>query len=98
MANVTVSEIAGFGVGALLLIAASAAPKVDSFVARSQRRSLKLCEECGGVTRLPCLKCKGRGQVTEGFFSALSSEPRESTPCLACKGRGQFPCPSCSKQ
>ncbi len=41
MANVTVSEIAGFGVGALLLIAASAAPKVDSFVARSQRRFSK---------------------------------------------------------
>ncbi len=61
-------------------------------------RSLKLCEECGGVTKLPCLKCKGRGQVTEGFFSALSSEPKESTPCLSCKGRGQFPCPSCSKQ
>jgi hypothetical protein len=40
-------------------------------------RFLKLCEECGGVTKLPCLKCKGRGQVTEGFFSALSSEPRE---------------------
>ncbi|CAK9189714.1 unnamed protein product [Sphagnum troendelagicum] len=98
MANITASEIAGFGVGALLLIAALAAPKVDSFVARSQRRSLKLCEECGGVTKLPCLKCKGRGKVTEGFFSALSSEPRESTPCLACKGRGQFPCPSCSKQ
>ncbi|CAM6033712.1 unnamed protein product [Sphagnum compactum] len=90
MANVTVSEIASFGVGALLLIAASAAPKVDSFVARSQRTF--------SVTKLPCLKCKGRGQVTDGFFSALSSEPRESTPCLACKGRGQFPCPSCSKQ
>jgi hypothetical protein len=38
MANITASEIAGFGVGALLLIAALAAPKVDSFVARSQRR------------------------------------------------------------
>ncbi|KAH8959377.1 hypothetical protein BDL97_06G075500, partial [Sphagnum fallax] len=89
------SEIAGSGFGALLLIAALAAPKVDSFAARSQRRSL--CEECGGVTKLACLKCKGHGQVTEGLFSALSSEPRESTPCLACKGRGQFPCPSCSK-
>ncbi|KAH8959324.1 hypothetical protein BDL97_06G073300 [Sphagnum fallax] len=87
MANITASEIAGFGVGALLLIAALAAPKVDSFVARSQRRC--------SVTKLPCLKCKGRGQVTEGFFSALSSEQRERIPCLACKGRGQFPCPSC---
>jgi hypothetical protein len=38
MANITASEIAGFGVGALLLVAALAAPKVDSFVARSQRR------------------------------------------------------------
>ncbi|KAH9559745.1 hypothetical protein CY35_06G072800 [Sphagnum magellanicum] len=38
MANITASEIAGFGIGALLLIAALAAPKVDSCVARSQRR------------------------------------------------------------
>jgi hypothetical protein len=42
MANITASEIADFGFGALLLIAALAAPKVDPFVARSQRRSLEL--------------------------------------------------------
>ncbi len=41
MANITASEIAGFGFGALLLIAALAAPKVDSFVARSQSRFSK---------------------------------------------------------
>ncbi|KAH9557333.1 hypothetical protein CY35_07G080200 [Sphagnum magellanicum] len=45
MANITAAEIAGFSISALLLIAALAAPKVNSFVVHSQRRSL----ECGGM-------------------------------------------------
>lgn len=38
MESITANEIAGLGVGALLLAAALATPKVDSFVARGQRR------------------------------------------------------------
>jgi hypothetical protein len=40
MEGLTSSEIAGFVVGALLLGATIAAPKVDGFIASSQRRSL----------------------------------------------------------
>ena len=40
MEGLTGSEIAGFVVGALLLGAPIAAPKVDGFIASSQRRSL----------------------------------------------------------
>ncbi|KAH8957185.1 hypothetical protein BDL97_07G078700 [Sphagnum fallax] len=42
--QITAAEIAGFSVSALCLIAALAAPKVNSFVVHSQRRSLG----CGG--------------------------------------------------
>jgi hypothetical protein len=38
MANITAAEIAGFSVSARLLIAALAAPKVNSFVVHSQCR------------------------------------------------------------
>lgn len=40
MDNITASEIAGFGVGTLLLCATIAAPKVDALISASQRRSL----------------------------------------------------------
>jgi hypothetical protein len=42
MEGLTGSEIAGFVVGALLLGATVAAPRVDGFIASSQRRSLSL--------------------------------------------------------
>ncbi|OMP05896.1 hypothetical protein COLO4_08471 [Corchorus olitorius] len=38
MENITASEVAGFGVGTLLLCATIAAPKVDAFISASQRR------------------------------------------------------------
>ena len=38
MENITASELAGFGVGTLLLCATIAAPRVDSFISTSQRR------------------------------------------------------------
>lgn len=38
MDNVTASEIAGLGVGTLLLCATFAAPKVDALIAAFQRR------------------------------------------------------------
>ncbi|CAK9231710.1 unnamed protein product [Sphagnum troendelagicum] len=45
--QITAAEIAGFSVSALRLIAALAAPKVDSFVVHSQHRfSLWNVEEC----------------------------------------------------
>jgi len=40
MDNITASEIAGFGVGTLLLCVTIAAPKVDAFISASQRRLL----------------------------------------------------------
>ncbi|KAL2620645.1 hypothetical protein R1flu_000850 [Riccia fluitans] len=33
------TKIAGFGVGVFLLVASLAAPKVDAFIARAQRRN-----------------------------------------------------------
>jgi len=38
MDNITASEVAGFGVGAVLLCATVAATKVDAFFSSSQRR------------------------------------------------------------
>lgn len=38
MDNVTASEVAGMAVGALLLAATVAAPRVDAFISASQRR------------------------------------------------------------
>ncbi|MBA0846530.1 hypothetical protein Goshw_003539 [Gossypium schwendimanii] len=37
MEHITASEVAGFGVGTLLLCATIAAPKVDAFISASQR-------------------------------------------------------------
>lgn len=45
MESITANEVAGLGVGALLLAAALAAPKVDAFIARGQRR-LVCCVIC----------------------------------------------------
>ncbi|KAL2642112.1 hypothetical protein R1flu_009699 [Riccia fluitans] len=93
----TESEIAGFGVGAFLLVASLAAPKVDAFIARAQRRTLKLCEACGGVQKLPCKKCRGRGQERVGFSTPWEKSNSSAPACGACNGRGQIPCSSCCK-
>lgn len=45
MESITANEVAGLGVGALLLAAALAAPKVDAFIARGQRRLVR-CVIC----------------------------------------------------
>lgn len=42
MQSLTSNEVAGFAVGALLLGATIAAPKVDAFIAAAQRRLYKL--------------------------------------------------------
>lgn len=46
MDNITASEIAGLGVGTLLLCATIAAPKVDAFVSASQRRLFDYKSHC----------------------------------------------------
>jgi hypothetical protein len=93
MDTFTESEVAGFGVGALLLEASLAAPKVDFFFAKYQRRAMKLCETCDGVRKLPCKKCRGRGQ--EQVLVAMPWQGKAASSCDACGGRGQLPCPSC---
>jgi hypothetical protein len=56
-------------------------------------RDLKLCMECGGVTRIPCVRCKARGTLNQDLFPFdVSGKP---TTCPACRGKGNFPCPSC---
>ena len=45
MESITANEVAGLGVGALLLAAALAAPKVDAFIAKGQRRLVR-CVIC----------------------------------------------------
>ncbi|GLJ44206.1 hypothetical protein SUGI_0922910 [Cryptomeria japonica] len=52
MEDIRASEVAGFCVGGLLLVVALAVPKVDSFIANSQRSSLGICERCGGLKEL----------------------------------------------
>lgn len=102
--QVSASEIAGFCVGALLVAATVAAPRVDLFIAQGQRRNLGLCMECGGLGRAYCSKCKGRGRVTPGWISLLPSLLTEEknaapphSPCDSCRGKGHFPCSSCSQ-
>ncbi|PON82094.1 Heat shock protein DnaJ, cysteine-rich domain containing protein [Trema orientale] len=100
MENITASEVAGFGVGAFLLCATIAAPKVDAFISASQRSSLGMCKRCGNLRMIACTKCKGAGLVREGSLFGLSlvDEPKEiSTACPNCQGRGHFGCPDCSK-
>ncbi|XP_042970484.1 uncharacterized protein LOC122303018 isoform X2 [Carya illinoinensis] len=38
MENITASELAGFGVGTLLVCVTIAAPRIDAFISASQRR------------------------------------------------------------
>ncbi|KAJ7522071.1 hypothetical protein O6H91_19G082200 [Diphasiastrum complanatum] len=101
MESITSSEVAGMVVGALLLASTLAAPKVDSFIARSQRRSLKLCEKCGGLTKIPCLKCKGRGELKLDVLplsaSFRKSQANSYEKCGHCDGKGKFDCSTCSR-
>lgn len=45
----TLDQIAGLAFGFLLLAFYLSATQIDKFVAKSQRRQLGLCEECGGL-------------------------------------------------
>ncbi|KAK9151744.1 hypothetical protein Syun_010053 [Stephania yunnanensis] len=102
MENVTANELAGFGVGALLICATIAAPKVDSFIAASQRSSLGLCKRCGGLRMIACPRCKGAGSVRGGpnFFSIFDVGGQQdkvaSISCITCQGKGNMSCSECS--
>ncbi|KAK1273365.1 hypothetical protein QJS04_geneDACA021459 [Acorus gramineus] len=110
MENITLSEIAGLGVGALLFCATVAAPKIDSFISSSQRRNLGMCRRCGDLRMIACSNCKGTGLVRNGGpfgFSLLDDlsqslgdgqNPISSKPCIKCKSKGCFSCTECSNK
>ncbi|OIV90199.1 hypothetical protein TanjilG_01395 [Lupinus angustifolius] len=109
MDNITASEVAGLGVGTLLLCATFAAPKIDALFSSSQRSSLGMCKKCGNLRRLACSRCKGTGSVKEGgiFGINLADDLYESLgnreskvkqiACIKCQAKGYFSCPECSK-
>ncbi|KAL5216969.1 hypothetical protein ABZP36_017653 [Zizania latifolia] len=109
MEGLTASEIAGFGVGALLVCATIAAQRVDGFVATSQRMSLGMCKRCGDLRIVACPQCKGIGSVRKGgiftfdilddVYESLGAERKTSNlvPCTKCRSKGHFFCPECSK-
>ncbi|MFS8011063.1 hypothetical protein Hanom_Chr14g01304431 [Helianthus anomalus] len=104
--HITASEVAGYGVGALLLCATITAPKIDSFISASQRSSLGMCKRCGDLKLIACSNCKGSGSLKQGGaigfgpsdvpFTGGNSMMR-SLSCNKCRSRGHFPCPECSK-
>ncbi|KAI9153175.1 hypothetical protein LWI28_007210 [Acer negundo] len=61
--GLTSSELAGFGVGTLLLWATLSAPKLDALFSASQRSSLGMCKRCGDLRMIACSRCKGTGYV-----------------------------------
>ncbi|XP_015080668.1 uncharacterized protein LOC107024240 [Solanum pennellii] len=99
--HITASEIAGFGVGGLLLAATIYAPKIDSFISTSQRSSLGMCKKCGDLRLIACSSCKGSGTIKEGPFNFILLEDKSkvgsSSSCMKCRARGHFQCPECSK-
>ncbi|CAH1443556.1 uncharacterized protein LOC111876647 [Lactuca sativa] len=100
--HITASEVAGYGVGALLLCATISAPKIDSFISASQRSSLGMCKRCGDLRLIACSNCKGSGSLRQdGVFSLITSDEvkskTSSLSCNKCGARGHFPCPECSK-
>ncbi|XP_071735109.1 uncharacterized protein [Rutidosis leptorrhynchoides] len=104
--HITASEVAGYGVGALLLCATISAPKIDSFISASQRSSLGMCKRCGDLKLIACSNCKGSGSLRQGGvfsfgpldeISALGKSKTNTMSCNKCRSRGHFPCPECSK-
>ncbi|KAF3782236.1 hypothetical protein EJ110_NYTH34880 [Nymphaea thermarum] len=105
MEGTTASEVAGLGVGALLFLATMAAPKIDAFIASSQRGSLGMCTRCGDLKVIPCSKCRGQGAIQALSFSMvndilapLGNAASSSKPCPGCSAIGHLSCPNCSKK
>ncbi|KAJ7974280.1 Heat shock protein DnaJ, cysteine-rich domain containing protein [Quillaja saponaria] len=100
MDNITASELAGFGVGTLLLCATIAAPKIDAFISASQRSSLGMCKRCGNMKIIACIECKGIGLVKKGgligfnlvddLYKTLGGDELKGkqTYCTKCRARG----------
>ena len=49
---------------------------------------LMICEMCEGSRKVPCLTCRGRGQI---YFNKVT----EDSVCPDCKGMGVTSCPGC---
>ncbi|XP_022760098.1 uncharacterized protein LOC111306535 [Durio zibethinus] len=85
-----VSEVAGFGVGTLLVCATIAAPKVDAFISASGNyqmprldctkklhntsNSMGLCKRCGDLRMIACSRCRGTGLTKENGPFSFSAE------------------------
>nr|XP_043632879.1 uncharacterized protein LOC122604050 [Erigeron canadensis] len=104
--HITASEVAGYGVGVLLLCATISAPKIDSYISASQRSSLGMCKRCGDLRLIACSNCKGSGSLRQGGtfsfgpleeVSSVGKSKISSLSCNKCRSRGHFPCPECSK-
>ncbi|XP_043695220.1 uncharacterized protein LOC122645884 [Telopea speciosissima] len=108
MESITSSELAGFGVGTLLLCATIAAPKIDALISASQRSSLGMCKRCGDLRIIACSRCKGAGSIRQvGPFSFSpvddiyqlvggSGTKVRSISCANCQAKGHMCCPICS--
>uniref|UniRef100_A0A2P2J9H0 Uncharacterized protein LOC105123259 n=2 Tax=Rhizophora mucronata TaxID=61149 RepID=A0A2P2J9H0_RHIMU len=93
MDNMTASEVAGLGVGTLLLCATIAAPKIDAFISASQRRTIiDLNSNLVEVTR--CMTKHLYALSTYGTYprSSLGMCKRcgdlRMIACSKCKGTG----------
>ncbi|KAF5961437.1 hypothetical protein HYC85_002646 [Camellia sinensis] len=107
--HITASEVAGYGVGTLLLCATISAPKIDAFISSSQRSTLGMCKRCGDLRMIACSSCNGFGLVKDGgpfnfitpvsdrYQSFGSKSKLRSIGCTKCKAKGCFDCPECSK-
>lgn len=109
LAPFTVNETAGMIVGAAIVFASANASKLDTYIARIQRRDLGLCIDCGGLARKVCTNCKGRGVEGGGPLAALriglgvdpfgTVSPNSTSVakgCRRCNGSGHFPCQTCT--
>ncbi|XP_052195309.1 uncharacterized protein LOC127803250 [Diospyros lotus] len=105
--HITANELAGYGVGALLLCATISAPRIDALISASQRSSLGMCKRCGDLRMIACSKCKGAGFLKQGGpldFVAVGDLAQtyrarsniKSSGCTGCKAKGRFNCPDCS--
>ncbi|KAG0489175.1 hypothetical protein HPP92_007986 [Vanilla planifolia] len=101
MSHITASELAGFGVGALLLYATLSATKLDAFIAASQRSSLGMCKRCGDLRMIACSQCKGKGLIKRGgwfdfgmaddlFKFAGEGMKRSEIKCNKCLSKGMY--------